>query len=212
MVVDIVNTLQKGNKMAKKKDKKKDKKRDKKSLKKSSDPKSLLKKLQKSWAKAQPKSFGRQAPDGDYEVKIISAVIERAKSESKRLQVLWSLKITEGDCEGRELVHRSGLEGSDDALAYFQGELETLELDIPDSIADIGDTLQEAIGLELEISLTTRNEYQNLRFIELLEAADDDSDEEEEDEDEDEDESEEEDDEDDESEEEEDDSGRGESG
>ena len=183
------------------------KKKDKSKKEKSSgskDPTSKLKALQKKWKTTQPKTFGKQAPDGDYEVKIVSAVLEQAKSESKRLQVVWALKILEGDCKDRELTHRSGLEGSEDCLAYFQGELETLELELPDDISDIGGTLQEAIGLELEISLSTRNEFQNVRFNELLEASGDYyEDEEDEDEEEEEEEEEETDDDDDEEEEEE---------
>jgi hypothetical protein len=153
--------------------------------KKSKDPSSRLKALQKLWKKTQPKKFGKQAPDGDYEVKIVSAVIEEAKSESKRLQVLWTLEIIEGDLAGRKITHRSGLEGSEDALAYFQGELETLELEIPDSLEDVGEVLQEAIGLELEITLATRNEFQNCSFNELLEESEESEEDEEEGEEED---------------------------
>lgn len=158
------------------------KSKDKKKKKKSKDPVSKLKALQKTWKKTKPKKFGKQAPDGDYEAKIVSAVIEEAKS-SGRLQVKWGLKIIEGDYKGRELTHRSGIEG-DEALAYLQGELETLELEIPDQLADIGEVIQAAIGLEVDITLATRGEFQNLSFNELLEAGDDDDEDEEEEEEE----------------------------
>lgn len=166
---------------------KKDKKKKKGKGKKSGDPRSKLKALQKEWKKATPKNFGKQAPDGDYEVKIVSAIVEEAKAESKRLQVLWGMKILEGDLKGRELTHRSGLEG--ESLSYFQGELETLELEIPDVLADIGDVLQDAIGLEVEVSLATRGEFQNLRFNELLEDSGDDDDDDDADDDDDDDDS-----------------------
>ena len=155
--------------------------------KKSKDPLSKLKALQKLWKKAAPKKFGKQAPDGDYEVKIISAILEQAKKEPHRLQVLWTMNIIEGDLEGREIQHRSGLEGSEECLDYFQGELETLELELPDNIGDVGDTLQDAVGLELSVTLATRNQYQNVSFDELLEASDDDDEDEDEGEPEDED-------------------------
>jgi len=174
--------------------KKKDKKEKTSKKGKSKDPSSRLKALQKDWKKAAPKKFGQQAPDGSYEVKIVGAVIEEAKAESKRLQIRWTLKILDGDYKGREITHRSGLEGQD-ALSYLQGELDTMELEIPENITDITELLPEAIGLDLLVSLSTRNEFQNLRFEELLEAdeADDDLEEDEEEEDEDADEDEEED-------------------
>ena len=174
--------------------KKKDKKEKTSKKGKSKDPSSRLKALQKDWKKAAPKKFGQQAPDGSYEVKIVGAVIEEAKAESKRLQIRWTLKILDGDYKGREITHRSGLEGQD-ALSYLQGELDTMELEIPENITDITELLPEAIGLDLLVSLSTRNEFQNLGFEELLEAdeADDDLEEDEEEEDEDADEDEEED-------------------
>ena len=184
--------------------KKKDKKEKTSKKGKSKDPSSRLKALQKDWKKAAPKKFGQQAPDGSYEVKIVGAVIEEAKAESKRLQIRWTLKILDGDYKGREITHRSGLEGQD-ALSYLQGELDTMELEIPENITDITELLPEAIGLDLLVSLSTRNEFQNIRFEELLEAdeADDDLEEDEEEEDEDEDEDADEDEEEDEEEEEE---------
>ncbi len=148
---------------------------------------STLKSLQKNWKKTEPRKVGAPVPDNGYSARINTAVIEESKA-SGRLQVNWGLEVTDGDYAGRKLFKFSGLE-SEDNLAFLQGDLETLELPIPENIADLGEVLEDAAGLAVEVNVRTKEEFTNVDFIELLE--DEDSDE---DEDEDEDEEEEEDD------------------
>jgi len=143
---------------------------------------STLSKLQKNWKKTKPRQAGVPVPDGQYPARIESVVIEESKS-SKRMQVNWGLKIVEGDYENREVHKFSGLE-TEDNLAFLQGDLETLELAIPDSINDLGEVLTEAAGLLLEINVRTSNEFTNIDFIELLEDEGEEAEEEEEEEEE----------------------------
>ncbi|KKK73274.1 hypothetical protein LCGC14_2895480, partial [marine sediment metagenome] len=162
--------------MAKKKAKKESKKKSsKKNL------ASTLKNIQKGWKKTQPRKVGAPVPDDSYSARIESAVIEESKS-SGRLQVHWELEITDGDYKGRKIHKFSGLE-TDDNLAFLQGDLETLELPIPEKIDDLGEVLEDAKGLLLEINVRTKEEFTNIDFIELLE--DDEGEEEEEEEEED---------------------------
>ncbi len=167
-----------------------------------------LSSMQKGWKKAKPRHIGAPVPDDSYPARIESAVIEESKS-SGRLQVHWALDIADGDYAGRKVHKFSGME-SEDNLSFLQGDIEILELAIPEDIGDLGETLEEALGILLEINVRTRDEFTNIDFIELLEdeeESDEDEDEDEEDEDEeedDEDEDEEDEDEDEEDEEEED--------
>lgn len=193
----------KTSKKTSKKSSKKSKKSGKKSGKgKKKDLTATLKAAGKLWKKAKPRKVGAPVPDDLYSARIESAVMEESKA-SGRAQVHWCLEIVDGDYQGRKLHTFSGLE-SEDNLAFLKGDIETLELAIPDSIDDIGEALEESVGLLLEINVRTRDEFTNVDFIELLEddgeeaeeeeEEEDDEDEEEED-DEDEDEDEEEDDE-----------------
>ncbi len=146
-----------------------------------------LKNLQKNWKKSKPRKSGSSIPDGDYGVRIESAIIAEART-SGRMQVVWTLQvISPKDFEGRSVLKFSGME-TEDNLDFLQGDLEVLELSIPDKISDLGATLEEAAGLLVDINVYTKDEFTNINFLELLEDDDTDDDEEEDEEDEDEDE------------------------
>ncbi len=164
----------------KKADKKKTKKT--KSKKRRKNLASTLSGLQKGWKKTSPRKVGAPVPDGSYSARIDSAVVEEAKS-SGRMQVNWALTVAEGDYEGRSIHRFSGLE-SDDNLAFLQGDIETLEIAIPEDINDLGEALEDAVGLLLEINVRTKDEFTNVDFIELLEDTEGEEEEEEEEEDE----------------------------
>ncbi len=127
----------------------------------------LSSKLNKLWKKAKPRTIGAPVPDGPYSARIETAIIEESRA-SKRPQVNWGLKIVEGDFAGRTVKKFSGLE-SEDNLDFLQGDLETLELAIPDALGDLGETLEQAPDILLEINVRTRDEFTNIDFIELLE-------------------------------------------
>lgn len=139
--------------------------------------------LQKTWKKTVPRTIGAAVPIGLYPMRIESAVIEKAKGKSKRLQINWELTVASGDYENRKVRRFTGLE-TDDNLAFLQGDFEILEVPIPDSIADIGESLEQVGGLLVEVNVRTKDEFTNYDFVELLDA--DELEEEEGDEDEDE--------------------------
>jgi len=121
---------------------------------------------QDDWEGAEPRSFGAPLPDGQYEGIIENAIIE--ESRNGRLQARWDLLVTEGDCEGRQIRKYNGLETKDN-LAWFKGDLETLDLTVPDDFTDIGDTLEEACGMGIRFQVRSRDEFTNIDFIEPLE-------------------------------------------
>jgi len=135
---------------------------------------------QTDWNSAESRRFGAALPDGVYEGTIEAVVIE--ESRNGRLQCRWDLLVTAGELEGRQIRKFNGLESADN-MAWFKGDLETLGLEIPDDLADLGETLEEAQDMALKFQVRSKDEFTNVDFIEPLEAseaADDDEEEEEE--------------------------------
>ena len=141
--------------------------------------KSRLKALQSAWADSEPQRAGASVPDDNYACRIESAVVEEAKS-SGRLQIHYDLVVIDNeDFEGRKIQKYDGID-TEENLPYAQGTLEALELEIPDDIEDIGETLEEAAGLVVDVTVATRDEFTNIYFNELLEGYEEEEEEEEE--------------------------------
>lgn len=121
---------------------------------------------QADWAGVEARTFGAPLPDGEYVGTIDDAVI--GESRAQRLQCTFTLKVTEGACEGREVRKFSGLE-TEDNMAFFKGDLETLDLQVPDALTDLGEVLEEAIGMPIRFQVRSRDEFTNIDFIERLE-------------------------------------------
>lgn len=131
--------------------------------------KSLLKKLaglQSSWKKSTPQKGGIVVPDGDYVVRFESAVLETAKS-SGRLQINFTMVILTEEYAGKKIHKYTGMDDAQ-SLPYFQGDLETLEIEIPENIYDIGDALEQVGGLVAQVTQQTREDFVNLYIQELL--------------------------------------------
>lgn len=132
---------------------------------------SRLADMQADWAKGEPRTVGAPIPDDNYPMRIASAVVEEAKS-SGRLQVNWGLVVIEGDYASEERVlHKYSGMTTPENLDFLQGDIQTLELDIPPDLSDIGDTLGDAIDLEVEVNVNTRQGFTNYNFVELLQAS-----------------------------------------
>ena len=130
-----------------------------------------LKAMQKGWSKAEPAQGGFPVPDGSYAVRIISAILEQAR-KSARLQINWEMQVIEPANYAGKIFHKYAGIDTDESLPYVQGDLEALELEIPDSIVDIGVTLESAAGLVCEVGVRTKAEFTNVDFVELVEEGD----------------------------------------
>ena len=126
-----------------------------------------LKGMQKSWADSEPKRGGVGVPDDDYVARIDTAVLGESKT-SQRLQIEWGMTVLEGDFEGKKISKYDGINEAKD-LPYVQGTLEALELDIPEDITEIGEVLENAVGLIVDVTVKTRDEFTNIYFNELVE-------------------------------------------
>lgn len=134
-----------------------------------------LKKYEGAWENAEANKPS-STPDGDYAAKIVD--MEVGFSKNKRLQVVTTFKIVEGKLKGKEVKKFDGLD-SETSISYFKGYCEVLGLDIPDSISDLPDVVAEFIeGFKdiVNITIKTKDEYQNVYIKGLSEHDDDDDD------------------------------------
>ncbi len=165
--------------------------------------KSDLNKLKKTWKKAETREGFPVVPDSVYDCRIDTATVGKAKG-SKRLQIVYGLTIANGDQAGRKLGKYDGLE-TEENLEWAKGTLASLDADVPDDISELPDILESLQGTGVEVTVKTKDEFQNVYFNGPIDLEDDDDEEEDEVEDEDEEEEDEEEEDDDEDEDEDDD-------
>jgi len=129
---------------------------------------SKLRALKSMWKSATPRTGGA-LPDGEYEGVIKTAVVGLSKSESKRLQCVWTIEATAPEgFEGRKQIKIDGLE-TEDNLCWFQGDLAILGIDLPNDVDDIADAAGQTEGLPIAFRVRTKQEFTNVDFIGLLE-------------------------------------------
>lgn len=131
---------------------------------------SQLKKMQKAWGTAEAKSGFVPLDDGTYQVRIDEATIKESKT-SKRLQVEWALAVLTGDAQGRTVKKFDGID-DEESISWFKGGLERLEVECPDEILELGEVLESLQGTGAEITVKTRDEYQNIYFNEVIDIED----------------------------------------
>lgn len=133
--------------------------------------KSDLAALSRSWKDAEPSEGGFfEVPDGEHDVEIVDAEIGYSKND--RLQAVLEMKLINGDHQGKTFKKFCGME-DDEQLGYIKGDLKRLEVDFPDEIEDLPDTLdQEVIGLfaRVKVARKTKGEktFTNIYFLEKL--------------------------------------------
>lgn len=129
---------------------------------------SKLRELKKIWKSSTPRTGGG-LPDGEYEGVIKTAVVGLSKSESKRLQCVWTIEVTAPEgLEGRKQIKIAGLE-TEDNLSWFKGDLALLGIDPPDDPDDIAAVAGQTEGLPVAFRVRTKQEFTNVDFIGLLE-------------------------------------------
>jgi hypothetical protein len=131
-----------------------------------------LKALQKDWKNTEARTGYEDLPDGSYEGVIKNAVLGLTKDENNpKLMATYTLEVTEGDFKGRTQYKRQMVETADN-IAYAKGDLDAIDVDAPDNIADLGETFeQEVVGLAILFSVVHNKEFVNVYFRERLEGA-----------------------------------------
>ena len=131
-----------------------------------------LKALQKDWKNTEARTGYEDLPNGDYEGVIKNAVLGLTKDENNpKLMATYTIEVTEGDFKGRTQYKRQMVETADN-IAFAKGDLDVIDVDAPDNIADLGETFeQEVVGLAILFSIVHNKEFVNVYFRERLEGA-----------------------------------------
>jgi len=120
----------------------------------------LLSGLEDAWESSEAQSF-TSIPDGPYTAKLVS--MELGVSKNERLQVVSTYKVVDGKQKGREVKRFDGID-NDVSMGWFKGYCEVLELDIPDSIKNLPEALETYIeNCEdlFNITVKSKDGYQN---------------------------------------------------
>lgn len=137
------------------------------------DIKKVMKELEKEWAEAEPQEISGRAivPDGDYTANLKGAEVQLSKN-SERLQVVWDLKIAEGDSEGKQVLKFDGLD-NEVSMGWTKGLMSMLGMKIPKTLASIPAIFEtyfeENPGTLVSITVKTKDGYTNVYINELLE-------------------------------------------
>lgn len=136
-----------------------------------------LKALQSKWKKSKARSVQEPLPDGKYDVKIIDARLERSKN-TDRLQVVHVLQVINGAKKKHKdrIINRYAGIDTESNLGYLKADFKKLEVRVPKNILKLTAVLEETIGLECEITIKTKGEWQNIYFNNLLEEVDEEED------------------------------------
>jgi len=126
-----------------------------------------LMKLQTAWDEAEPQDAFFRPPDGTYDTEIESADI--GESQAGRTQIAWLMRVTNGKLEGKPIRKYSSLQETAnqslaEVLAWVKGDLKRLGLSVPKSIAKLPETLKQAIGIQVPVTVKTTGEFQAVYF------------------------------------------------
>lgn len=118
--------------------------------------------LSQSYKEA-PANIGGDLPPGSYQFTVAKAVLNEAKSGSKRLQISWDFVVISGEHKGRHHFDHQGLD-NEESLPYVKGRL--AQLGAPcDDIANLEDSLGKVIGAKFNGQLVQNKK--NAEFLNL---------------------------------------------
>jgi hypothetical protein len=131
-----------------------------------------LNQLANGWGETEEMQGGGDLPDAEYQVKILDATINTAKS-SGRLQVSWDLEVASGRMKGRHAFKHDGLDTPENR-AWFRGGLARLGVEWPAKPSQLPDKLQELVGSYAEMTFKTRDgqDIQNKYFNKAIDETD----------------------------------------
>jgi hypothetical protein len=129
----------------------------------------------KDWHDSEARQSGAPLPSGDYEGVVEDLVIKPSKNG--KMGALWTLTVTEGKFRGNSAFKWQGLEETPkrsraDKIGEFKGDIEALDCPFPDkpkSLDEVGEALNEVVGVELLFTVEQRDEFTNIYIREALE-------------------------------------------
>ena len=109
---------------------------------------------------------GFKPPDGEYDCRIEEAI--RRESQAGNDMISWSLLLTSEEYEGRTVYHCHMLQTQMN-FNYLRTDLAALNFSLPDDLNEIGEILEQAVDMEIRISVYNKDENCNISFVEPLE-------------------------------------------
>lgn len=109
-------------------------------------------------------------PDGKYQVRIDGFEITRSKSSGNPM-LKWKLRIIAPRCVGRILWRNAVLRNDPDSLRWTKKDLATVGVRIS-KLSDLPQHVDSIIGRCVEVSKTTRGEYESIYLNKLIEMDD----------------------------------------
>jgi len=128
--------------------------------------------LNEVWGDIPEASF-EDVPDGKQQIQIKAATLNVAKSESKRFQCSWTLKVVSGEYANRNVFKHDGLD-TEESIGYFKSGLARLGVEYPDDANDLPEVLEELLDTFASVTLRTKagREIQNIFFDRALDSDD----------------------------------------
>ena len=129
--------------------------------------KDRMAKAKKLYAKTEAMQGSEPLPPGTGYTGIIGEPVI-AVSKNDNLGVTFPLTVTgPAEFEGRHHHKWCNLE-TENGIGFFTGDLEKIDVEVPDDIADIGDALDEAEGVEIRFDVVQNDEFTNTYFRERV--------------------------------------------
>lgn len=135
-----------------------------------------LKGLQDAWETVEAQEGGgfTKFEDNDYVVRLTGAKVGKSKNE--RTQVIWELVFGDGPYEDKTILKFDGLEDKTN-LGWVKGIMSIIGMDIPKELSQLPAAFEEFFdehkkGIPINISLVTKNEFQNIFINSLVEDED----------------------------------------
>jgi hypothetical protein len=124
-------------------------------------------------ATAQTKGDYEDVPDGNYQVKVESVKMKETK-ESRLPMLTWEFKIIAGEHAKRKIFKNDVLDPDskwiNEKMTYLKTDLSTCGVTL-DSIKDIESVLDKLLDVNLEITVKSKGEYQNVYINRKLESS-----------------------------------------
>lgn len=131
-----------------------------------------LKAIKSLWKKTEPReNTGGRYEDGNYTAKIGKAVL--VVSQQGTVQVEWQMAFVDGAYKGKPVRKWSNLD-REDSIGFLKADLMTLEIEPPETPEELADSLAEAAGKVVAITLKSKEGgsegkvYQNIYFNDLV--------------------------------------------
>lgn len=109
---------------------------------------------------------GAELPDATYSMLVTDAVIKLTKETQKPMLAL-SLVVMGGQYDGRKQWRNSVI--TPESLGFIKSDLKTMGMEL-EKFSDLEERVSELIGLELDVTVSTKGKFRNLYINRVISA------------------------------------------